>query len=155
MRLYLVRHGQALSKEVDPDRGLSAAGRQDVEKVAVFLKGKGIEVDAIWESGRKRASQTAEILATAVASRGGVLRQDGMAPNDPVTPIIEKFASRQGQRDYMLVGHMPFLGILASRLVLGTDAREVAVFRPAAIVCLEKGAGDQWAVGWMVTPSLL
>jgi phosphohistidine phosphatase len=153
MRLYLVRHGEALPREVDPDRGLSAAGRQDVEKVAAFLRGKGIEVEQVWESGRKRAAQTAEILAGAVASKSGVVRQPGMGPTDLVNPVIHKLSALEG--DYMLVGHMPFLGILASRLVLGTDARDVAVFRAAATVCLEKGAGDQWAVSWMVTPSLL
>lgn len=153
MRLYLVRHGDALPKEVDPDRGLSEAGRQDAEKVAAFLKGKGLEVDAIWESGKKRATRTAEILAGAVASRKGLVRRSGMGPTDPVTPVIDDLLASEG--DAMLVGHLPFLGTLASRLMLGTEEPEVAVFRAATVVCLEKGSGGQWAIGWMVCPSML
>ncbi len=33
MRLYLVQHGHALSKKVDPKRALSERGRKDVERV--------------------------------------------------------------------------------------------------------------------------
>ena len=153
MWLYLVRHGEALPKEVDPERGLSGEGRQDAEKVAALLKGQAIEVEAVWESGKKRATQTAEIMAGALTSKAGVVRQAGMAPMDPVTPIMEKLSSLEG--DYMLVGHMPFLSILASRLVLGMEDPDVVLFREATVVCLEKGPKGQWAVGWMVTPGLL
>jgi phosphohistidine phosphatase len=55
----------------------------------------------------------------------------------------------------MLVGHMPFLSILASRLVLGTEDPDVVLFRESTVVCLEKGPNGQWAVGWMITPGIL
>ena len=153
MWLYLVRHGEALHKEEDPERGLSEEGRRDAEKVAAFLKGQAIVVEAVWESGKKRATQTAEIMAGALTSKAGVVRQAGMGPMDPVTPIIKKLSSLKG--DYMLVGHMPFLSILTSRLVLGTEDPDVVLFREVTVVCLEKGPNGQWAVGWMVTPGIL
>ena len=34
MRLYLVQHGQAKSEEVDPQRGLSERGIQDVGRLS-------------------------------------------------------------------------------------------------------------------------
>jgi broad specificity phosphatase PhoE len=37
MRLYLVQHGDAVPEQLDPERPLSAAGRQDVEAVARLL----------------------------------------------------------------------------------------------------------------------
>ena len=37
MRVYLVQHGDAVPKEVDPDRPLSDTGRQDIERLAKFL----------------------------------------------------------------------------------------------------------------------
>lgn len=153
MWVYLVRHGEALPKQVDPERGLSEEGKQDAKKVAAFLKGQAIEVEAVWESGKKRATQTAEIMARALTSKAGVVRQAGMAPMDPVTPIVEKLSSLEG--DYMLVGHMPFLSNLASRLVLGMEDPEVVLFREVTVVCLEKGLNGQWTVAWMVTPGLL
>jgi phosphohistidine phosphatase len=153
MRLYLVRHGQALPKEVDPERGLTEAGSKGAEKVAALLERQAIEVEAVWESGKKRATQTAEIMAGALTSKAGVVRMPGLAPMDPVDPILEKLSSLEG--DYMLVGHMPFLSILASRLVLGTEDPDVVLFREATVVCLEKRSNAHWAVGWMVTPGML
>ena len=37
MRLFLVQHGNALTKDMDPERGLSESGKQDVANVAAFL----------------------------------------------------------------------------------------------------------------------
>lgn len=153
MRVYLVRHGEALPKEVDPDRGLSEAGRSDAEKVAVFLKGLAIELEAVWESGKKRAAQTAEIMAAAVRSRSGVVSRPGMSPNDPVAPIAEKLFAQRG--DLMLVGHLPFLSDLASQLILGREGPDVVRFPAAAVVCLESGSDGRWAVCWMVGPAIL
>ncbi len=153
MRLYLVRHGEALPKEVDPERGLTQEGKQDAEKVASLLEGQAIKVEAVWESGKKRATETAEIMAGALTSETGIARQAGMAPMDPVTPIMEEIDSLEG--DYMLVGHMPFMSILASRLILGEEDPDVVIFREATVVCLEKGPNGRWAVGWMVTPEML
>jgi len=153
MRIYLVRHGEALSKEADPERGLSNQGKQEAEKVAAFLKGLAIEVEAVWESGKKRATQTAEIMASAVRSKCGIVRRSGMDPNDPVDPIVEKLSSLNG--DYMLVGHLPFLGALASRLILGREEPDVVRFPACSVACLAQGTDKRWAVNWMLTPSLL
>lgn len=153
MRIYLVRHGEALSKEADPERGLSNEGKREAEKVAAFLKGLAIEVEAIWESGKKRATQTAEIMASAVRSKCGIVRRSGMDPNDPVGPVAEKLSSLEG--DYMLVGHLPFLGVLASRLVLGREEPDLVRFPACAVVSLAHGTEGRWAVSWMLTPSLL
>jgi phosphohistidine phosphatase len=153
MRVYLVRHGEALPKEVDPERGLSDEGKAGAGKVASFLKGLAIEVEAVWESGKKRATETAEIMASAVSAKGGIVCQAGMAPMDPVAPIAEMISSLEG--DYMLVGHLPFLSILASRLILGREEPDVVGFPAAAVVCLARGASGQWTVSWMVTPDLL
>ena len=38
MRLYLVQHGKAASKETDPLRPLTEEGLSDVHKVAKFIK---------------------------------------------------------------------------------------------------------------------
>ena len=40
MRLFLVQHGNALPEDVDPERGLSERGKQDVANVAAFLAAK-------------------------------------------------------------------------------------------------------------------
>lgn len=50
MRVYLVQHGDAVPKEVDPDRPLSDTGRQDIERLAKFLNAAKVRVSRIIHS---------------------------------------------------------------------------------------------------------
>ncbi len=153
MKLYLVRHGEALAKEVDPDQSLSEAGRTNVERLAAFVGQRGVRAARILHSGKTRARQTAEILAEAMADAGACAARDGLAPNDPTAPIADEFAGSQD--DTVLVGHLPFLGDLAARLVVGSEGVIVAVFRPATMVCLEHGVGSGWSVARMLRADML
>jgi len=72
MQLYLVRHGEAVAGEIDPERPLSAQGVAAARKMAAFLKPRKIEVGAIWHSTKARALQTAEMLSKAVTSKRGL-----------------------------------------------------------------------------------
>jgi phosphohistidine phosphatase len=66
-------------------------------------------------------------------------------------------------RDLVIVGHMPHLSRLASRLVFADATREAFAFPPAGVLCLERenasgrdpqGPG-RWTVAWMIVPALL
>lgn len=153
MRLYLVQHGEAKSKDVDPGRPLTEKGARDVEKVAAFLKPLGLSVGAVRQSGKARAAETAEILARSLAVKEGVVERAGLAPNDPVVPVKEEIARAAG--DLMIVGHLPFLGKLAALLVAGAESADVVSFRNGGVVCLERGRGGSWSVLWAVTPEVL
>lgn len=153
MRVYLVRHGDANPKAVDPNRGLSAKGLRDVQKMAAFLKPLGLRAGVVWHSGKARAAQTAQIMATAVASDAGVVQREGLAPNDP-TKLLRK-ALAQADDDLMIVGHLPFLGKLASALVAGDEAAGVVDFPAGAAVCVERHGEATWAVVWMLIPDVL
>ena len=63
MKLYLVQHANAASKQVDPERSLTEQGRQDIQKVAAFIRALSLGVGYLWHSTKKRSIQTAEILA--------------------------------------------------------------------------------------------
>jgi phosphohistidine phosphatase len=67
MALYLVQHGQCHSKEIDPAKGLTEAGRDTARRIASVAKGYKVPVTCILHSGKKRARQTAEIFAEALA----------------------------------------------------------------------------------------
>ncbi|GAB4338086.1 MAG: phosphohistidine phosphatase SixA [Candidatus Abyssubacteria bacterium] len=153
MKAYLVQHGEATSKEVNPDRPLTDKGRSDVFKVAALIRPLALQVGEIVHSGKARAAQTAELLAEVIVSVGGVKARDGLAPNDPVEPLREELNSVS--QDIMLVGHLPFLGKLAAALVTGSEERNVVSFRQGGIVCLERSDDKRWAVAWMVTPDIL
>jgi phosphohistidine phosphatase len=153
MRLYLVQHGEAKAKELDPHRHLTEKGVRDTEKVAAFLKPLGLNVSVVWHSGKARAAQTAELLATALHPAQGVIQRDGLAPNDPIGPVAG--AVRSADEDLMIVGHLPFLGKLASELVAGSEESDVVVFQNSGVVCLEPRGNGNYRVRWIVTPELL
>ena len=155
MRLYLIQHGEAVAKEVHPDRPLTDSGRDDVRLVGAVLAGAGVRISRVINSGKVRARQTAEILASAIAP--GIAVEDvasGLAPNDSTDWLAEAVDRWTG--DTMAVGHLPFMGRMVSRLVAGSEAGGIVDFRPGSVVCVEREqAGAGWTIAWMVRPDLL
>jgi len=153
MKLYLVQHGDALDKEVDPDRPLSPDGVRDVERVAAFARDAGIQVGEIWHSGKTRARQTAERLAEAIAPGVTLNESAHLTPNSPVRLMGESLASPD--KDLMLVGHLPHLASLAGLLLTGSEDSQPVTFQKGGIVCLERDEERAWHLAWMITPALL
>jgi phosphohistidine phosphatase len=158
MKLYLVQHARAASKEVDPQRPLTAEGQQDMHKVAEFVKPLQITVDSLWHSGKTRAKQTAEILAKVITLENEMAAHDGLAPNDDVQ-VIKEIIISSGE-DLMIVGHMPFMAKLASLLLTGSESSGTVTFRQGGVVCLSfapKGQEEdiRWQIDWMIVPELL
>jgi phosphohistidine phosphatase len=153
MRLYLVQHGEALAKEVDPERPLSDRGSADVRRLATMLAGAGVRVERVIHSGRRRAAQTAEILAEAMAP-GVALEESGLInPND--NPKAFDWQSGSWDRDTLIVGHLPFMARLVAHLLIDDEDRAITAFRPGSIVCLESDDDGRWWLAWMLRPELL
>ena len=153
MHLYLVQHGKARSKDEDPERHLSEDGLRETQSMAEFVKPLDLHVEAVWHSDKPRAIETAQILDSAIKIEAGLVQHNGLTPNDPVKPVTEEI--KEAQRDLMIVGHLPFLSKLASRLLIGDEERELVVFQNSGIVCLETDSGSEWRLVWMVTPGLV
>ncbi len=153
MKLYLVQHGEAHPKDVDPDRPLTERGMEDVERLAAFLGRAGIEVERVIHSGKLRAAQTADLLATTVAPLVELEVNDQIHPNDD--PRLVDWQEKTGGRDAMLVGHLPFMAKLVSQLLAEDPERLIAAYRPGSVVCLESGAEGAWQMNWMIRPELL
>ncbi|MGD9109362.1 MAG: phosphohistidine phosphatase SixA [Phycisphaerales bacterium] len=153
MKLYLVQHGNALSKEQDPQRPLSKKGIADLNKIANFIRPVSIVVDYLWHSEKRRAIQTAKILAGAVKVSKDVKSRDGLSPNDDVNVLEKELVSIDG--DIMVVGHMPFLGRLASSLLSGSETTDTVKFQQGGIVCLSYDEESGWQLQWMVVPEIL
>ncbi|MEJ2703126.1 MAG: phosphohistidine phosphatase SixA [Sedimentisphaerales bacterium] len=153
MKLYLVQHAKAASKDVDPQRALTDEGRRDIEKIATFLKPLKLTVDVLWHSGKTRAAQTAETLAQVVKVKEGTIARDGLAPNDDVEVLKDDLDA--SDNDVMIVGHLPFLSKLASLLLADDESAGTVAFQKGGIVCLEQVAEGQWQINWMIIPELL
>jgi len=154
MLLYLVQHGVAKPGSEDPDRPLTAGGRDEVERVARAAAAVEARPACILHSGKTRARETAEILAMHLKPDHGVHAAEGMAPKDPPERIVERIDAADAP--LMLVGHLPHLARLAGLLVAGPPECEPVAFRNAGVVCLERRDGAaRFALRWLLTPELV
>lgn len=154
MKLYLVQHGEAKRKALDPERPLTEQGHQDVARVAAFAQRAGIQVAQIRHSGKRRAQETAAIMAEYLAPAGGIVALPGLAPKDDAGRVAELL--NRETRPLMLVGHRPFMNRLAGRLLAGDQDRQLMGFQKGGIVCLERDPKTRtWIVCWMITPDLI
>ena len=152
MALYLVQHGKSLSKDIDPDQGLSQEGIAETKRIAEVAANYRVNVSHIKHSVKKRAHQTAEIFASALNPAGGIMEVAGLKPLDDVTTIA---ASLNPDENTMLVGHLPFMDRMASYLVIGSTDTPVFKFQNSGIVCLNKNPNsDSWVIVWTLMPNI-
>ncbi len=151
MDLYLVQHGEAVPESADPERPLSPRGRTDVERVARAAGRAGLSVSVVHHSGKLRARQTAEILASFLVPPPEVRATAGLGPNDDPAAAA-RLAGQEGA-PIMIVGHLPQLARLASLLLVGDPDREIVAFRMGAVVCLSRDAG-LWRLRFLLTPEI-
>lgn len=150
MRLLLVQHGRALTKEQDPERPLSQAGRDEAENMAAAAKQAGIKVDKIYHSGKLRAQQTAQIFSPCVTPQNAISVIEGMLPNDDVVTFYHNLPA---ENNLMLVGHLPFLERLATYLLTEQIEPGIIKFQNAGIICIEQmQEKTNWVVNWMLMP---
>jgi len=153
MKLYLVQHGEAYTKEINPERPLTDQGKADIDRLANLLEQAGIQVERVIHSGKRRAEQTAQRLAKAIAP-GVELETSGLInPND--NPKAFDWQSESWDRDTLIVGHLPFMAKLVSHLVIDNEDQPIIAFQPGSIVCLEHMNGAEWQINWMIRPELL
>jgi phosphohistidine phosphatase len=151
MRLYLVQHGEAEPKDIHPDRPLSKQGWEDVERTGIFLKGR-VSIVRILHSGKTRARQTAELLATSVAPSKLIETMSGLDPLDPVEPFAKQI--QDWNADTLIVGHLPFMGKLVAKLIADAKKVDIVDYQPGSIVCLERRENGRWVISWMLLPEL-
>ncbi len=152
MALYLVQHGKSLPKDQDPDQGLSEEGKAETELIAKTAREKGITVSQIKHSVKKRARQTAEILARALNPNQGVQEIIGIKPMDDVAEVA---AGLDPAENTMLVGHLPFMERMTAFLITGSIDKPILKFQNSGIVCLDKDPDTQsWVIIWVLLPTI-
>ena len=150
MALFLVQHGKCLSKDIDPNRGLSEAGRADVTRIAETASAYNVHVSRILHSGKLRAAQTAEIIAR-ILKVETIRSIDGIKPLDDVIAFAKTLPDHQDNT--MLIGHLPFMERLAAFLITGSYENPVFQFQNGGIVCLDKyPETGRWVIKWALMP---
>ncbi len=154
MHLYLVQHGEAQPKEVDPDRSLTQRGARAVEKVALFLAQRSdIFLDVIYHSGKTRALQTAEILAKRLRPVKGMREGKELNPQSLPWGWVERL--KVIEENIMIVGHLPHLNRLTALLICQDESKQCVQFYNGGVVHLERDESGIWTIKWILVPDLV
>lgn len=152
MALYVVQHGKSLPKAQDPEKGLSAEGKMETERIADVARGYQVRVSRILHSGKKRARETAEILSLRLSPTGGSESVAGINPMDDVRTFSDGLELEQ---NIMLVGHLPFLERLIGQMVCGNPDQIVFKLQNSGILCLDRVPEvKNPVIRWALMPSI-
>lgn len=135
MELTLIRHAIAEPGADDSARPLSPRGRRRFRRSVKTLGALGLRFDQVLHSPKRRAVETAELLASLC---------DGKLVSTPLLakePGVELWERLEGER-LAVVGHEPHLSSLLSWLVTGeADGGGCFVLKKGAVAQLEGEPG--------------
>jgi phosphohistidine phosphatase len=162
MRLYLIRHGKAVTAEVvmtDSERPLVAEGRKQIMRLAQRLQALSIRWKLIQTSPFVRARETAVILREAgLAPKAEPAAE--LAPAGELTawlPFLTQWRDAKSG-DLAAVGHFPNLAHWAESLAFG-EARGRLVLKAAGVIALEVPQSGallgNCELFWLSSPALL
>jgi len=137
VRIYLVRHGDAVAEEEagsDRDRWLSPRGREAGRVLGRLLREQAVAPDAILSSPLPRAVQTAELLAASLDYLGTVRSLRCLEP--AAQPRVAASAILSTGGSLIVVSHEPAISALGAHL-LGVTA--FPQFRTAQCCAIENG----------------
>ena len=158
MKLYLARHGKAVTEMENPQRPLSEEGHEEVKRVAKFLLGIPVMIDSIWHSPKARSKQTAEHVAQTL-KLGNVCQEiNGIQPGDSIECVlgkVDEFSIEKPNGKLMIVGHLPSIQKLTDFLLTGSDTKDLFEFFPATVVALQKTGEKSWRCDWVINPEML
>ena len=150
MKLYLMRHGEAEGLFDGDEPALTAIGKAEVNRIGEALSSMDIQPDHIYQSGKLRARQTAEIVKSKIRVDILISKIEGLKPNDPVSTFVGNL--KDFKENILIVGHLPFIAKLTSYLLAETESDLMIAFKPASVACLEYAKSSGWKLHWFISP---
>ena len=159
--LYLMRHGIAADCEDsgdDASRPLTPEGRLKLRAIAKGLRSIGVELDWIITSPLRRAVETGEAVADAIAESAPRGVCDALAPGINSAQEVIAFLARERSRSRVLLsGHEPDMSALAAEFTgAGPSAR--FAFKKGACCLIsfdEFPSPSAGQLSWWLTPRIL
>jgi phosphohistidine phosphatase len=138
MRLYFLRHTDALEGRDDAKRPLSPRGITEAHFLGFFLRRSGIQFDAAYTSPLVRARQTAEaVLAACGRSDPVKLELTKALLNETSQADFDRWLRRVPVADrVLLVGHAPSLPDRVCAL-LGVPSSPAFNLSKGGLACLD------------------
>ena len=156
MRLYFLRHAEAIDGEDDAARPLSPHGRKQSEVIAEFLVGAGVKFNRAMTSPLVRAHQTAEIVLRLMGAGGRVKLEtaDTLLNETSDAEWNRWLQSLRDEEHVLLVGHEPSLAERV-RWLLGVAHKQALSLPKAGLACVESDDGHSGHLKYLVTPKSL
>jgi len=161
MNLFILRHGIAVERDPvsfpdDSRRPLTLKGEDRLRLICEAMQALELSFDRILSSPYRRASQTAEIVATALGLKKALEYCDELMPEGDAKALIRRLNRLEDSpENLLLVGHEPDLSRLISQLISP---------EPGAAIDLRKGGlakleietqlrpGSCAKLVWLLTP---
>lgn len=156
MKLYFLRHADALPGADDAVRPLSPLGRKQSRKVGRFLRKAGIEFEAAYSSPLVRAHQTADIVLKTLDALPPRKLQitDALLNETSQTRFDQWLKGLPEAGRVLLVGHAPTMDERVCHL-LGVNRGDLLKLPKGALACLETDDCRVASLKFFVTPKLL
>jgi len=122
MEVYLMQHALAYPADEDPQRPLTPEGVTQAKASAKGLRRLGLEFDLIVTSPRRRAQQTAALVAEATRfPYSDILTTETVLPDQLPQKLFELLKTEQSAARVLVVGHLPHLTLVAGQLLQGGE----------------------------------
>jgi phosphohistidine phosphatase len=156
MKLYFLRHADAVEGAADSQRPLSTFGQSEARQLGAFLKQAGVRFDAGYASPLLRARQTAEIILDGCNGGASVQLElaDALLNEASQEAFDDWLGSLPGCDHVLLVGHAPSLAERVCKL-LGVVDPEALKLPKAGLACLETHDRLRARLDLFICPDLL
>ena len=152
MKVYLMQHALAYSSQEDQERPLSPAGIDQAKAAAKGIKRLGLTFDLIVASPKRRAHQTAALIAEGVRfPHSDILTTEAVLPQSQPQELLELLRIELPQSNVLVVGHMPQLGRLSAQLLQGGEI----LFENAGLACFEISSSHPAQLKFLLTAQQL
>ena len=157
MRLYLIRHGDALPGFDDAARPLSEAGLREAELAGTFLLRVGALPDIVYHSRLLRAKQTAEGVAAPLGASERLEACSGIRPCDSAKTFVHilDVLDIPADGEAIVVTHQPFVSSLASCLLTGSEDAAFLKFPTGTVSAFERQGRGLWTLRFHMTAKMI
>jgi phosphohistidine phosphatase len=157
MEIYLMQHGPSFSRDMDPEESLTPDGEAMIAMAGRGLKRIGLRFDVIVCSTKKRALQTARIVAEQLGFEPEkILQTDFLKPMAAPEESIRLLKQYEGVKAVLVAGHLPSLAEIASML-LTEGSKATIQFERGGIgrIDVDSLPTHQGRLRWYLTPEHL
>jgi phosphohistidine phosphatase len=157
MDLFVLRHGKAgpsTDGSDDSKRALTGDGKDEIRKVARWMRRKKFEFEVIATSPLTRAYETAEIVARSLGQKDRIAVWEELAPGGDPDTICYRAAQYGEDTAVLLTGHEPSLSMLISTIISGNDSVSL-ILAKGGLAKIRNYSFDKRPSGdlqWLLTP---